>query len=121
MVAFLSAVYQCQYGIFVLWLIGSLVAGLGMYLLVLVLIPVAGIIRARDTMATHAAIDKFVGIKRSGFVRDAHVVRTAVAEVEIGKGHYTRLFTTRGFLEMFLLGIVLWTGVVIFSGASFCQ
>lgn len=117
---FIGDALQCQYGIIVMWVVGAIFAGIGLYLLVLVLIPVAGIIRARDTIATHDALDKFFRIRQSSLGRDGRNVRIVVDTYQTNQQQYKNLLTMRQFRTLFIVGVVLWSILVFFSGSSFC-
>lgn len=95
MTTFIGAALQCQYEIIVMWVVGAILAGIGLYLLVLVLIPVTGIIRAHDTIATHDALDKFFRIRQSTLRRDGRKVRIVVDAYQTQQQQYKTLFTMR--------------------------
>lgn len=120
MTTLIGAALQCQYGIVIMWMVGAILTGIGLYLLVLVLIPVAGIIRARDTIATHDALDTFFRVRRSSLGRDGRNVRIAVDEYQTQQQQYKTLLTMRQFRTLFIVGVVLWSILVCFSGSSFC-
>jgi hypothetical protein len=120
MTTLIGAALQCQYEIIVMWVVGAILAGIELYLLVLVLIPVAGIIRARDTIATHDALDKFFRIRQSTLRRDGRKVRIVVDEYQTQQQQYKTLLTMRQFRTLFIVGVVLWSFLIFFSGSSFC-
>ena len=121
MTTFIGAVLQCQYGIVVMWVGGAILAGIGLYLLVLILIPVAGIIRTRDTIATHDAFDTFFRIRQSSLGRDGRNVRIAVDVYQILQQQYQAMLTMRQFRTLFIVGVVLWSILVFFTGSSLCH
>lgn len=95
MTTLIGATLQYQYSIVVMWVVGAVLAGIWLYLLVLVLIPVARIIRARDTIATHDALDKFFRIRQSTLRRDGRKVRIVVDEYQTQQQQYKTLLTMR--------------------------
>jgi hypothetical protein len=105
MSAFIGAAMGCDYGWFVMWLVGFVVCGVGLYILALVLFPIGGILRARERIATDSAVDDFIGIKRSGLSRDRRAIEATVTEVDVVKGNYQRYLSKKGFLELFIFVI----------------
>ena len=120
MSAFIGAAMGCDYGGFVMWLVGFVVCGVGLYILALVLFPIGGILRASNANATDDAVEDFIGVKRSGFSRDIRNIQTATKEVDVVKGNYQRYLTKKGFLELFIFGGILWTVLIFIQGQSMC-
>ena len=115
-----AAMWDCDYGWFVMWLVGFVVCGVGLYILALVLFPIGGILRARERIATDSAVDDFIGIKRSGLRRDRRAIEATVTEVDVVKGNYQRYLSKKGFLELFIFGGVLWTILIVIEGQRMC-
>lgn len=115
-----AAMWDCAYGWFVMWLVGFVVCGVGLYILALVLFPIGGILRASNANATDDAVEDFIGVKRSGFSRDIRNIQTATKEVDVVKGNYQRYLTKKDFLELFIFGGILWTVLIFIQGQSMC-
>lgn len=118
--SFIAAAMGCAYGGVVMWLVGFVVCGIGLYVLALVLFPIGGILRARESIATDTAVDDFFGVKRSGLSRDRRAIAATTKEVSVVGNNYRRSLSKRGFRELFIFGGVLWSVLLLIQGQAMC-
>ena len=118
--SFIASAMGCAYGGFVMWLVGFVVCGIGLYVLALVLFPIGGILRARESIATDTAVDDFFGVKRSGLSRDRRAIAATTKEVSVVGNNYRRSLSKRGFPELFIFGGVLWSVLLLIQGQAMC-
>lgn len=109
--------FSCRWGSVVAYIVLGLTGGFCTYVLTIIAVPIAAILRVRNSVRTDDAIDRFFGFRPMDIIRDSRNIRHAADQPRIMQRQYHWIFTGKAFTQLFILGAVFFTLAGAFSNA----